>query len=199
MPDDQGRLFLYFDTNVLLDILDKRREASLLLWEHFKSEDWAAMTSPFTVLEMLDAKQSDRWAEKQQKAGLSFWQIQRRVGDRRKGPHKLNGTELDSVYEELYEGMTEIFELVVFPEMAAGLLTKAEDVCASTNIDPSDSLHLATAIYYSCDILVTSDTTFIPLARPYIISARPEDFFSKALVDYERQTASQSEQDNNEE
>lgn len=183
MPDDQGRPFLYLDTNVLLDVVDSRRRASGQLLDRIKSEEWSALTSPFTLLEMYEAKQADRWAEKLLSSGLTFSQIQRRVGERCSGRSALNRGELDEVYSSLYAAMQTILDTVVFPELTPGLQNKAEEVCASTNLDPTDSFHLATALYYGCDILVTSDSTFLKLARPYMIANTP-DGFDRALVQY---------------
>lgn len=74
--------------------------------------------------------------------------------------------------------------------MPTPVLDSAEKICSSTNIESTDSLHLATALHFRCDILVTSDSDFLRLAKPYIIATTPEGI-DNALKEYQRrQTAS---------
>ena len=144
MPDEQGNLFLYLDTNVILDFIDSRRPAASQLVDRISREGWSALTSPFTLLEMYEAKQADRWAEKLLSSGWTFFQIQRRVRERRAGRPALSRGELDEVYSNLYAALQPILNVVIFPELTPGLQSRAEEVCASTNLDPTDSFHLAT-------------------------------------------------------
>ena len=190
MPDGSDGLFIYLDTNVLLDTVDNRRPASTQLLDRIRDSQWSAITSPFSLLEMHEAKQADRWAERLLVSGFTFFQIQRRLGERRTGRSALSRAELNNVYQDLMQALDPLLDIVTFPEMTAGLLTQAENVCASTNIDAPDSLHLATALYYGSDMFVTSDTTLVRLARPYVIATTPEGF-REALEQYQEQTSSE--------
>ncbi len=142
------------------------------------------IASPFAVLEMIEAKQADRWAEKMVASGFTFFQIQRRVGARRTGRDALTRQELNEVYESLHAAMLTRLPAVTFPTFTEGLQNRAEDVCASTNLDAADSLHLATALHYGCDILITSDSDFVRLARPYVIATTP-DGFDRAFEEFD--------------
>ena len=53
-------------------------------------------------------------------------------------------------------------------------MNRAGDLSASTNIETTDVFHLATALEYTCDILVTSDADFLKLASELIIAVVPE-------------------------
>lgn len=55
-------------------------------------------------------------------------------------------------------------------------MNRAEDISAATNIEATDVFHLATALEFGCDILVTSDADFLKLAGSYIIAVPPERF-----------------------
>lgn len=189
MPDEQGRPVLYLDTNVLLDAVDQRRQAATALLERIENHGWRAITCPFAFLEMVEAKKADRWADILLSSQLSFWQVLKKMGERRTGRSALRQSEVKVVYTNLYERLEPILKVVIFPEMPARLLDSAEDICASTNIEATDSLHLATALHFKCDILVTSDSDFLKLSRPYIVATTPEAM-ENALKEYQRQQSS---------
>ena len=44
----------------------------------------------------------------------------------------------------------------------------------TTNVSVTDALHLATAQYDECDILVTNDRGFLRIANKYIITELPK-------------------------
>lgn len=134
---------------------------------------------------MLDAKKADRWAEKLLAEGVPFFQIQRRLGERRAGSSRLRRHELEEVYGDLRTKLQPIHEVVKFPEPTPGLLNRAEDISASTNIETTDIFHLATALEFGCDILVTADSDFAKLAKDYIITAVPEAA-DKAIQEFAR-------------
>lgn len=186
MPDEQGRPVLYLDTNVLLDTLDQRRQAATDLLERIGAHGWRAITCPFGFLEIIEAKKADRWAETLLSSKLSFWQVHRKIGERRTGKSALPSTELTAVYTDTYARLSPLLKAVIFPDMPSPLLKRAEDICASTNIDAADSLHLATALHFGCDILVTSDADLLKMCRPYINATTPEGI-ENALKAYERQ------------
>lgn len=185
MPDAQGRPVMYLDTNVLLDAMFGRRRAAQSLLERIRENRWPAITSPFSILEMLEAKKADKWAEKLLVEGWSFFQIQRKLGERRTGPSQLRRKELEEVYLNLQARLKPVLEIVTLPEPTPGLFDRAEDVSASTNIEATDVFHLATALEFGCDMLVTADRDFAKLAKEYIITTVPEGF-EKALQEFYR-------------
>ncbi len=185
MPDPEGRPILYLDTNVLLDAMYGRRESAGLLLQRIRENGWIAITSPFSILEMLEAEKADRWAEKLQAEGMSFFQIQKRLGERRTGSSRLDRYDLEETYTDLRTRLQPVYEIVTFPSPTPWLLDGAEDISASTNIEATDIFHLASALEFGCDILVTADSDFAKLAKDYIITAVPEAA-DKAIQEFAR-------------
>ena len=186
MPDAANEPILYLDVNVILDVIDGRRAAASDLLEMIRERAWQAITSPFSILEMIEAKKADRWAEQLLAQGMSFYQVQRRLGERRTGGSRLRTPHLNQVYNELRTKLQPIAEIITFPAPTLSLMNRAEDISASTNIEATDVFHLATALEYACDILVTGDTDFVNLARDFIIAVVPERIAS-GLDEYRRQ------------
>ena len=89
------------------------------------------------------------------------------------------------MHTRLVGRLAEIAASLIFPEMPVPLLDKAEEICAATNIEATDSLHLATALHFGCDILVTSDADFLKFAKPYILATTPEGT-DNALAEFSR-------------
>ena len=176
MPDEAGQPIIYLDVNVILDAVDARRPSASELLDRIRENSWSAITSPFSILEMLEAKKVDKWADILAEQGMSFVQIQRRLGERRTGRSSLNRQSLNAVYQELQLKLQPVSEFVTFPAPLLSLMNRAEDISAATNIEATDVFHLATAIEYGCDILVSSDTDFVKLAQGYIIAVPPERF-----------------------
>lgn len=185
MPDSEGRPIFYLDTSVLLDIIDGRRQSARVLLERIQENHWPAITSPFSVLEMLEAKKADKWAEKSLAEGMSFFQVLRRLGARRTGRSRLRPRDLAEVYRDLRAKLLPLTGIVTFPEPTPRLLNRAEDISAATNIEATDIFHLAAALEFGCDILVTADGDFANMARDYLIAVVPESF-DRALEQFYR-------------
>lgn len=185
MPDALGGPIFYLDTNVLLDAMYGRRQSAAALLQRIRETGWSAITSPFSILEMLEAKKADKWAEKLQAEGRTFFQIHRRLGERRSGPSQLRQRDLGEVYQDLRTKLQPVHEIVMLPQPTPGLFDRAEDISASTNIETTDLFHLATALEFGCDILVTADSEFAKLAKDYIITTLPEGI-DKVLGEFSR-------------
>ena len=174
MPDETGQPIFYLDVNVILDVVELRRDASSEVLGVIRENQWSAVTSPFSILELLEAKKSDKWAENLLRRGLSFFQVQRRLGERRTGRSSLSRQSLNEVYQDLQTALQPISELFTIPSPTSSLMNRAEDISASTNIEATDVFHLSTAIEYGCDILVSGDNDFVKMAQGYIIAVLPE-------------------------
>ena len=165
--------------------MDDRRTASSELLMRIRENRWLAITSPFSILEMLEAKKNEKWAATLLDQGLTFFQVQRRLGQRRTGRTSLNARSLAEVYEDLQTKLRPLSEFITFPAPSSSLMNRAEDISAATNIEATDVFHLATALEFGCDILVTSDADFLKLAGSYIIAVPPERF-ERGLEEFTR-------------
>ena len=167
---------IYFDTTVLLDAVDRRSQSTRLMLETVREHKLQVLASPFGILEMIEAKKTDRWAESMLERGYTVVQISRRMGSRRTGPTALTSDDLAEVYTAIREALTGELDFVGFPEPTPGLMNRAEDICAATTLAAADSLHLATALYFGCQILISSDSDLIRTARLYIHATPPAGF-----------------------
>ena len=89
---------IYFDTTVLLDMADRRSESTLTILDIVCEQQFRVLASPFGILEMIEAKKTDRWAESMLERGFTVLQISRRMGSRRSGPTALTSEQLAQVY-----------------------------------------------------------------------------------------------------
>ena len=176
MDDDANRPIIYFDTTVLLDVVDGRNESTRQLLDIVRDQRLEVLASPFGILEMIEAKKTDRWTESMLERGYSVVQIARRMGARRTGPTALTPDELAEVHHAIHETLQGPLNMVGFPEPISGLMSQAENICAATTLAAADSLHLATALHFGCKLLVSSDSDLIRIARHYINATPPQGF-----------------------
>lgn len=166
---------LYLDTSVILDAIHKRWQPSVDLMQRIKTENWLCSTSRFTVLEILDVEQEEKFIENLRAQGLLLSKIRGLLGNRRQNMWGLKKRELDEIYIKLYEVLSTEFPFITFEHpLVAELWDKAEDYCSATNIGATDAIHLASAVIIGCDILVTRDNDFCRIADDYILSILPE-------------------------
>ena len=175
-PNSADRPTIYLDTTVLLDIVDRRSESARQMMDTIKDQDINVLASPFGILEMIEAKKTDRWAESMLERGYTVVQISRRMGARRSGPTALTREQLSEVYTSIRQALQNDLDIVGFPEPTPGLMNEAERICSATTLAAADSLHLATALYFGCRLLVSSDSDLIRTARNYILATPPQGF-----------------------
>ncbi len=65
LKDEIAPIF-YFDTNVILDIIDRRKESSLKLYDFLIQKNWNMVTSIFAKVEIYETKQKDKFREKKE-------------------------------------------------------------------------------------------------------------------------------------
>ena len=169
---------IYFDTTVLLDVVDRRSSDTQALLDAVREYGFQVLASPFGILEMIEAKKTDRWAENMLSRGFTVVQISRRMGSRRGGPTALTSEQLAEVYVTIRDVLQAELDVVGFPEPTTGLMSSAEDICAATTLAAADSLHLATALYFGCQLLVSSDSDLVRVARRYIPATPPSGFIN---------------------
>lgn len=162
---------LYIDTNVFDGILERQHRASVHLLENIKEKKWRCSTSVFTLMELSDIRQDNRFIHSQLGLGIHIKKAYRSLDQRNLSLHDLNTTQevIDTLFSETYP-FVEFFSLVDEPGWDSTL-----DLKATTNISAPDCLHVATAIEAGCDVLVTLDTFLKNEANAFIISCLPEE------------------------
>lgn len=172
---------IYLDTNVILDAIYERYAPSVDLLDSIKNENWKCSTSRFTVLEMLEFEQEKAFENKLIEEGIQRSRLRDYMGRRRQQKWGLNEVELGNVWESLSIRLTSEYTFINYEHsIGAELWDEAEKFCAATNIGVADAVQLSFAICIGCNILVTHDQDFQPIADKYIIATLPENF-NKAL------------------
>lgn len=163
---------LYFDTNVLLDIIDKRDSNSVALYRYAWQNKWRCITSIFAKVEVLEVKQNDRFKIEKQKFGLSG----KKKHKRDLCPRILGNisSSLTKLLKSRCEGFNEYSFIV------EGGWLKAEEVKRKTNLTDKDSIHLAEALAFPCDLFITRDIPLLSIAKKYMWAERP-NFIIKIL------------------
>ena len=171
---------LYFDTCIILDGILERRQASIQLLEQAKIEvsngSWECSTSRWTIIELLDNLQEERYVENLRLEGYLFSAIRRVLGNRRQLDAGLQLPDLDAIWKQVREYLKGDYSFITTQHPKnVDFWDKAEDFCASTNLGSTDSIHLTSAILMGCNVLVTTDQDFIAIANRYLTTVQPAD------------------------
>jgi len=169
---NESKIYFYFDTNIILDIMDYRNQYSIDLFEFLiKRKNLKLITSVFAKVEIYETKQKDEFRKQKEKDGWTDERIKRKIEKR-----DLSEKILVSLAQKIDTDIDKVF--VHFEELAK-LLSEgwrlAEDIKKSTNLTDKDSLHLAEATMAGCDILITRDQFLIEKAQNFIWLAIPDE------------------------
>lgn len=168
---------IYLDSPIVIDVLRSRRTASLRLLEIARQKDWRLSTSQFTIMEVLDVEQDDRFFILEVTKGRTVASVLR---DRYK--RKLSEAERKIILKKVQDFLELRYPLIKYFHLTGEGFDRASGLCANTNISAPDCLHLATALEAGCDVLVTTDEHFLKEAKDYISICTPEQI-NEVLVD----------------
>jgi len=164
---------LYLDTNILLDVFHDRRDVSVVVVENARNRKWFCSTSHFTLMEMADAEQEERYVADVLREGGRLRDAYRSLRDK-----KLADDVLKQMFNRMMRKFSVRYPFIRFYGLRDEGLDEAIRLCGTTNIDAPDCIHLATAKEAGCDLLVTNDDPFWRLARDiepeYIRVAKPD-------------------------
>ena len=160
---------IYFDTNVYLDILYKRNNDSLNLYQYAWNKGWPCVTSIFTKLEILEVKQFHFFKNEKQKLG---WRNKRIENERhnRDLSSKILGNISRSV-TALIKSRCKGFK--IYTSLLEDGWEIAEEIKRKTNLTDKDTLQLAEALAIACDIFVSRDESFLLEAKKHIWAKTP--------------------------
>lgn len=160
---------IYVDTNVFGGILEGEHRASVHLLEAVKERGWKCSTSMFTLMELSEIRQDNKFIYNQLGLGTHIKRAFRSLDQKNLSLEDLKNTQdrIDTLFSENYP-FVEFFWL----EKAGW--DRALDLKATTNISAPDCLHVATAIEAGCDVLVTLDNFLKKEAKVFIESCLPE-------------------------
>jgi len=169
---NESKIFLYFDTNILLDTIDHRNKSSINLIDFLsKRKNLKLVTSVFAKVEIYETKQKDEFRKQKEKEGWTNEKIKRNIEKR-----DLSEDTLASIAQKINTDIGKILshfeKLTKLLKVGWGL---AEEIKKTTNLTDKDSIHLAEARMAGCDILVTRDKFLTKVAENYIWLATPDE------------------------
>lgn len=184
---------LYLDTNVLINYIYERDNASVNLLKRIRLEKWPCVTSSFTWLEIYDVERSEAWVQARRSDNWMYSQIIRKYSNRFSDEPGLTSEQLTSVHTTIRNWLISFEGYIKFQRINDDISIHAERLCATTNIESSDALHLATAVHTGCAILVTNDDKFFVMVK-HLAKAEPNKYpiatrvkgFDNALIDYSK-------------
>ncbi len=161
---------LYFDTNVFIDIIDKRDKNSLNLYSYAWQHQWQCVTSIFAKVETLEVKQVHRFKREKQRVGWSNKRIKRELNKR-----DLHPRILGSISQSLTARLkTRCKGFRRYSCLIEDGWVKAEEIKRKTNLTDKDSIQLAEALAIACDLLITRDKPLLSVANKYIWAESPD-------------------------
>ncbi|HMK94637.1 MAG TPA: PIN domain-containing protein [Candidatus Limnocylindrales bacterium] len=159
-------LVLYLDTNLFLDLTRNRKnDFSRQIFQDIKNGKYDAVTSTFTLLEIIQEEQERKFAENELIHNKrSFDEIRIRIHDR-----NLTRSALEEVYDSAWKELNPYIETEKI--RVAYLDEDGWDVAADfqkqMNISASDVIHVAVAYIERCDVFVTSDSQLIAVGSSF--------------------------------
>ncbi len=162
----------YFDTNIILDLIEGRSQSSRLLFDFLVGKfDWRLYTAVFAQVEVYEKKQKDEFRRQKERAGWSNEEVLKAMDKR-----DLSQETLDDISGQVD---AELIYIIEHLENITHLDDYGWDLAAEikklTNLSDHDAIHLAEALAVPCDVLLTRDEFFTDIAREYIWAVRPED------------------------
>ena len=141
---------IYLDTNVILDVIERRRDESLFLIEEIKNEGWYCCTSAYTVCELIDKEQDF--------LNMGNLLLKKCTVDeilRKRNSKNLSQEQREDAIDKV-KGFFKQYNIEQFTLEEKGWET-AYEVLRDLNVKASDAVQLATAKEAMCSIFVTND------------------------------------------
>ena len=165
---------LYFDTNIMIDIIDHRSQSSVELFNFLIKRKWALVTSVFAKVEVCETKQKDEFRRQKEKSDWTDEKIKKNIEKRDLTEEILK--QLSDQIDVNIKKISSNFE--PFTYLIDEGWSLAEKVKLSTNLTDKDSIHVAEAIAIGCDVFLTRDDFLIKSSRRYILALTPEELIS---------------------
>lgn len=169
--EEKDELRIFLDSNVILDVIERRKNESIALLEHIREANLFCCTSSFAHAELIDIEQEFTHIMNMLGRRLTLDAILR---ERRKKRLTLEQREnaIDRVRNFFKQYRIETWELD-----EKGWSTVIE-IMRDLNVKAPDSIHIATALESGCTIFVTSDEELGKEAKKKMKWATPKQAFT---------------------
>lgn len=148
--------FIYFDTNIIIDLLNDRNQFSIDLFEKMKDHNWKGIISYFVLMEALGIQQElhhvrNKMKEKERLDKICEFRHYK----------ELTKTELEDEYKRMYTILKPYFPNLEFWHLTDKGWVSALDIMTRINITAIDAIHVATAIESHCRFFVSNDSKLL--------------------------------------
>jgi len=160
--NSERKILLYLDTDIFLDLIEKRNDDSIALFNDLKKGKYDALTSALTLLEIIENEQKRIFED-----GKIVSQKQYLDEDKIKIPRRELLEELDKVdviiKREICQPYVEARRIKI-AYLSKNGWNKAVQLQTFLPISPDDAIHLAMALTSGCDVFVTKDSRLRTIA-----------------------------------
>jgi len=153
---------VYIDTNIIRDCIRRRKDSSITLMKEIREQKVECITSIFTLIELWNLEKQESFFFKKMRKHVELNAI---LSNRNQ--MDLNESELNDINDELDKFFRE-YNFVSTVQLVPEGWQFAFNIARTTNIQPGDILHLATALGERCDTLISGDDTFMKEAKKFI-------------------------------
>jgi predicted nucleic acid-binding protein len=172
---------IYIDTNILLDIIDGRRDSSLNFIGLLDRKKKQCVTAHFSLLEILATKQEARHIRNKMKE-------KERLDDACKERHKRKLTieELEDEYKIIYRLLEPYKNTIVFWYLTDNGWMRTIEIMQRVNISAPDAIHVATSEETSCIFFISNDSALRPQIDGVITRAySPDEFMAQPVKKFD--------------
>jgi len=165
---------LYFDTNVLLDVIDNRSQSSIELFNFLIKRKWSLVTSIFAKVEVCETKQKDEFRRHKLEISWTDEKIKKNIEKR-----DLTEEVLKCLAQQIDSDMGKVstyFEPFTYLIDEGWVL--AEKIKITTNLTDKDSIHIEEATAIGCDVFLTRDEFLIKSSINYILALTPDELIN---------------------
>lgn len=153
---------LYLDTSIIRSLIEKKLPAHVNLMRTIKDRKWDCFTSTLAILELGDLKKDDIYFNKKIKEKARFKEIIK-SRDRK----DLIVKELKKV-QNYIKNFFEKYPYFLSYQIPAEVWLDSLTITLHSNIHSSDAVHLAAALNFGANVLITSDTHFIKESNNFL-------------------------------
>lgn len=147
---------IYLDACILQGALGRKNSDDIIFLNRCKENGWKVYTSIHTLMELFDIARERAFL---MKLVIKKWvDVSTFLRERRR--MNLNRSELNEVADELNNFFI-THKNIEFLDITEEVWNDVKRIVENSNSHSSDALHLALALMYQCDVLVTHDDFFI--------------------------------------
>jgi len=165
---ESNKVKIYVDTCILQGALSRQNTKDTIFMDKIKEKGWEVYTSIHTLMELLDVAKDRKFLLK--KVFDEWGSVKDFLRNRDK--KNLNANELEDI-RKVINNFFRTNKFITFGNITEDVWRDVKLIAEESNIHSSDILHLALAIMWECDILVTHDTFFISEGNRILKNAEP--------------------------